>query len=366
MSSETPLSTMELGCERADPTLIVDELLRVAGFSDSRIRSYCSLEGGNPVMSQVFRVWISGVERGLSTAIVKMPARQSVDRFREAANGSYVREIEIYESLSDLQGGFQPHVYASIVDGKDQTVSLLLEDLGGLPSRDEFDLSKVGVVLKNLAGIHSRYWCDGELGGRWWIRDGRRADIFDEDPDLFARNWEMLVSSPQLHPCNEPEVNVVAEFLLDSLLEVLNELDERRPTLSHGDLHTANMMFRSVNGVRYPVLIDWQDAVFSGGSSDVAKFLSTTLSPQVARVHFNDLISLYYSELFSDIKSGYSFRTFRREMMLALLGTFANYVMCATTQLPPDVEVSLINGSLRSVSSVIAAVKPLEWIRSDG
>ena len=313
-------------------------------------------------MSQVFRVWIYGAESGLSTVIVKIPSQQSADRSREAGNGSYIREVETYRLLRDMQGGFQPRIYASIHDRSAQTAALLIEDLGRLPSRNEFDFGIVYEVLKNLARIHSRYWGDDQFGRNWWVRNGRHADIFDEDAELFVPNWEMLVSSAELHPCDRPAVNEVAQFLADGLLDVLNELDDRPPTLSHGDLHTANIMFRRSKSGAQPVLIDWQDAVYCGGSSDVAKFLSTTLTPRLAHAHFDEFISAYHSALSPDVRSCYSFQVFQREVMLALLGTFANYVICATTQYPPGTDASTLNRSLRRVSSVIEVVKPLEWI----
>ena len=360
MSYTAPSSTIELAAESGDPTQIGNELLGMAGFDHSRVRSYVALDGGNPVMSQVFRVWISGTENQIPTVIVKIPARQSADRSREAANGSYVREMESYSLLLDMQGGFQPRVYASIHDQNAQTVAMLIEDLGHLPSRNEFELSTVHEVLKNLARIHSRYWSDDRLGRNWWMRNGHRADIFDEDTDLFVPNWEMLISSPELRPCDQPEVNRGAQFLADNLLDVLDELDSRPPTLSHGDLHTANIMFRRSQDGTHPVLIDWQDAVYGGGSSDVAKFLSTTLTPTAAHSHFDELISAYHSALPSGIRSGYSFQAFRREVMLALISTFANYVICATTSCSSDVDPQSLNSSLRRVSSVIDVVRPLD------
>lgn len=360
MSHIAPPSTIELAAESGDPTQIGNELLGMAGFNHSSVRSYGTLDGGNPVMSQVFRVWISETEDHLSTAIVKIPSRQLADRSREAANGSYIREMETYSLLRDMQGGFQPHVYACIHDQNAQTVALLIEDLGNLPSRHEFDLGIVQEVLQNLARIHSRHWSDDSLGTNWWIRDGYRADIFNEDTDLFVPHWKMLALSKSLHPYDTPTVNGTADFLTDNILEVLQELDDRPRTLTHGDLHTANMMMRRTDGGRKPVLIDWQDAVYSGASSDVAKFLSTTMSPEVAQHHFNGLVSDYYSALSDGIRSDYSFPGFRRDIMLALLGTFANYVISATTSYSSDVDPQSLNSSLRRVSSVIDVVRPLD------
>ena len=154
-------------------------------------------------------------------------------------------------------------------------------------------------------------------------------------------------------------MDAVGTFLSDHLIEVLDALEARPCTLIHGDLHTENMMLRRNGSATGPVLIDWQDAVFSGASSDIAKFLSTTLSPECAAAHFEDLIGHYHRSLPPEIRTDYLFPAFRRDVMLALLGTFANYVICATTDISGNIEAASVNKSLRSVCAVIDVVRPL-------
>ena len=359
--SQTQLTTLiQHAAENGDPTSVGEELLTIAGFNGAMIKSYYPLVGGNSEKSQVFRAEVAENGGALARAIVKVPAELSTDRESEAASGVYARELEVYNLLRDMQGGFQPHIFAALYDPESQTTALLIEDLGELPKRGEFIPKSIRRVLADLAQIHSRYWGDESLSGNWWMRDGRRADIFDEDVEQFAPNWEKLATSKVLCPLDTATVNEVADFLADNILEVLQELDDRPRTLTHGDLHTANMMLRRTDDPPAPVLIDWQDAVYSGASSDVAKFLSTTLSPEDARNRFNRLVADYYSALWNDIRSDYSFSAFRRDIMLALLGTFANYVICATTSCSSDVDPQSLNSSLRRVSSVIDVVRPLD------
>ena len=352
-------SLIEHGAERGDPTAIGEELLAMAGFTDATVDRYCLLEGGNPQKSQVFRIGFSGHAMGLTHTVVKIPALLSTDRVQEAASGTYARDYEGYNLLRDMQGGFQPRILAAHYDPVTKTAALLIEDLGNLPKRQQFVPKVLRDVLLKLAQVHSRFWGDDSLCTRWWMRDGYRADIFDEDVDQFAPNWAILVASETLHPCETRTVNEVADFLTNNILEVLQELDDRPRTLTHGDLHTANMMLRRTDDGQTPVLIDWQDAVYSGASSDVAKFLSTTMSPDDARRHFDDLIVGYHAALRPDIRSNYAFSAFRRDVNLALLGTFANYVISATTSCSSNTDPKTLNSSLRRVSSVINVLQPL-------
>ena len=74
-------------------------------------------------MSQVFRVRISGSGDVPCSAILKLPAKSSIDRGRESANGSYQREIEVYRLLHDLQGGFQPRILSELFDSETGTAA---------------------------------------------------------------------------------------------------------------------------------------------------------------------------------------------------------------------------------------------------
>ena len=343
-----------------DPRQVGDALLSMAGFNDASVASYQELAGGNPAMAQVFRISIDGGPGVPNTAIVKIPAKCEVDRRREAATRAYMREVEVYDLLKDMQGGFQPIIYSSVFDPQMKLAALLIEDLGALPRRGEFDLKVVRNVLRNLARIHRRYWGARSIGSAWWIRNGRRADIFNDDTELFAVKWEALANSLSLHPCDAPEVNKVGEYLNVELLSVLDQLDNRPPTLTHGDLHTANFMFRRSRLGVEPVLIDWQEAVYCGASSDVAKFLSTTLGPSVAVEHFDDLVADYHDELGDQITGRYPYVTFRRDVMLGLLGTFANYVIAADTVEDAYNDPTAVNGSFRQVSRNISVLRPLD------
>ena len=355
-------SQIEVAAESGDPTGIVDEMLASAGFKGGQLSGYDPVSGGNPVMSQLFRVRLTGADGIPPSAIVKIPSRELSDRRREANSGCYAREMNVYSLLQHMQGGFQPRIWASAYDPDSGLSALLMEDLGPPPSRRSFDNDLIRRTLEYLAEIHSRFWGDDSLGSERWARSGYRADIFIEDPAQFAPNWNVLAPSPILHPHNTDSVNQVAEYLTGNLIQVLDALERRPKTLIHGDLHVANMMLRETGNGHEPVLIDWQEATYSGSSSDVAKFLATTLTPQAAAEHFEDLVAVYHSALRPDIRTHYSMGTFRHDITLALLGTFANYVICATLEVPDVERAMTVNRSLKSVARTIDKVRLLDWL----
>ena len=355
-------SQIEAAAENGDPTGIVDEMLASTGFKAARLLGYDPVPGGNPVMSQLFRVRLTGADGIPPSAIVKIPSRELSDRRREANSGCYAREMNVYSLLQDMQGGFQPRIWASVYDPDTGLAALVMEDLGPPPRRCSFDIDLLRRTLENLAEIHSRFWGNDNLGSETWARSGYRADIFKEDPAKFAPNWNVLASSPTLHPHNAESVNRVAEYLTGNLIQVLDALERRPKTLIHGDLHVANMMLRETGHGHEPVLIDWQEATYSGSSSDVAKFLATTLTPAAAAEHFEDLIAFYHNALRPDIRNHYPMSAFRHDITLALLGTFANYVICATLEVPVGEGTRTVNRSLKSVAHTIDKVRLLNWL----
>lgn len=153
MSQAQFTSLIQHAAESRNPTSVGEELLTIAGFMHATIKSYDPLVGGNPQKSQVFRVEIAGSDT-LSRAIVKVPSKLPTDRDEEAASGVYARELEVYNLLRDMQGGFQPRIFAALYDPDSQTTVLLIEDLGELPKREEFSPEAIGRALVGLSLIH--------------------------------------------------------------------------------------------------------------------------------------------------------------------------------------------------------------------
>ena len=374
---------IETAARAGDPMPIADRLLAQAGYSAARAAACEPLAHGNPVMSQVFRIFIDASDAAAPrTAVLKIPAARTADRRREAATGSYARELRIYQQLRDLQGTFQPRVYADAYDADAKTAAILLEDLGDVPQRANYraefsrDPELARAAMRGLAAIHRRHWRNHALGSRWWMRRAYRADIFNEDITQFTPNWEAIAANPALHPGDHPNVNAAAEHLQRHQRRLYAQLEQRPRTVAHGDLHTANMIVRRqpTDAANHdddtddaprrvePVLIDWQDAVFGGATSDVAKFLATTLYPANAAANFEPLAAVHHAALGSRIAAEYPYPRYRRDLARALLATFANYILCATISVPADTPAERVNYSLRAVAQTIRAVDPLSWL----
>lgn len=352
-------------------------MIDAVGWKHTRPSRYEMLARGNLEFSQVFRVTLQcdrpsaaafHCESVPETVIVKLPGADRASRDREAETAMYVREARVYERLTWLGGGFQPAMYAVSMDERIGVAALMMEDVGAPPSRSDWDPHRVTTALQNLAAIHSEYWRDADLADQWWMRNCHRADIFGEPIALFAEKWDVLLKAGwQQTLMTSPAMQGIGHYLKRHLSDVLDELDARPPTLAHGDLHYENMLWRwssddDAEPVGSPVLIDWQDAVYGGCSSDVSKFISTSLEAQTAAQFEDELLRRYYASLSENARSDYDAKRFARDYELAKLSTLANYVIAASVSVenPADGALDSVNRSLLRVGRFLALADPLK------
>ena len=362
MLSSPAESLIETAADRSDPTAIATALIRSAGWDDATVTRYEVVPGANPDLSQVFRVYTDAkYERTAPCSmIVKVPVEVRAQRIREANEGAYVREATIFEILKDLQGTNLPHVHASAIHEESKTYAMLFEDLGEPIGRGEWTLDLTSRALVDLAGLHSVHWGDDALIDYWWMRSSLRADIFNQDPELFGPTWDNLRASPEAHVREVDELVRTADYLGTHLAEVLDELERRPKTLSHGDLHQGNLMMRRhSDGAGTPVIIDWQAAVYGGSTSDIAKLLATAPDAAIVEKNEAELLGTYHQALTREIRDRYSEEQLARDYRLALLATLGNYVISATTEPKPPELGRAPNRSLRSVARLVELSKPL-------
>ncbi len=357
---------IEAAADRSDPTDIAKALMRRAGWVDASVKSYEVVPGANPMLSQVFRVYIETKHEGSipDSIIVKIPVANRVERRLEADEGAYAREAMVYEILAKLQGTNLPLLYASAIHEESKTSAMLLEDLGPPTPRGDWNIDAVTKTLVDLARLHSLHWEDDSLNGFWWMRSAPRADIFDQDPAMFNSKWSSLLISSDAGLYDDDELLRVANYLESNLVELLDVLALRPKTLSHGDLHQDNLTLRrNGDGTSTPVIIDFQSVVFGGATSDVAKFLGTAPDAALVSERESELLGIYHRALTPEIQDAYSFDQLARDYRLALLATFANYVICSTAGPERCGMERSANRSLRSIARLVEFSKPLMKLR---
>ncbi|TAK65853.1 MAG: DUF1679 domain-containing protein, partial [Dehalococcoidia bacterium] len=96
-----------------------------------------------------------------------------------------------------------------------------------------------------------------------------------------------------------PTLVVVAQRLLDNfdgLMALRRQRSGDSVTLVHGDFHPGQISYPSERGGRFAVF-DWQTVSAGGGGDDLARIMSTGLTPEQRRACEGQLIELYRSLL---------------------------------------------------------------------
>uniref|UniRef100_F1KVK0 Oxidoreductase dhs-27 n=2 Tax=Ascaris TaxID=6251 RepID=F1KVK0_ASCSU len=102
----------------------------------------------------------------------------------------------------------------------------------------------------------------------------------------------------KLGPLTEEVEGYIKEILDPTIVSRLHEEMGMKPVLSHGDLWTANVIWKSDGERRnLAAIIDWQLAHPGTPSEDMARMMAASLSAKDRRNHLNGILEHYYNKL---------------------------------------------------------------------
>jgi aminoglycoside/choline kinase family phosphotransferase len=225
-------------------------------------------------------------------------------RLMESAMGLSAREQLFYSRIADATPVEVPRCY--FVDEVGGPEPLVLEDLAHLRVGDQvagLTLTEATRLIDVLAILHARYWDTEPPGG-----DPDRLASFT-DPTIAGMITALVCSG--LDKLRERYSGRVREHILDAVAaaapewrQVLARCAEGPQTFVHNDFRLDNIFF-APDGC--PVVIDWQLAGRCRGTQDVSYLLSGSMTEDMLRRSWRDLLSRYHAGLVSNGVRGYSF-----------------------------------------------------------
>lgn len=266
--------------------------------------------------------------------ILKGPGDSDNQRLMESAMGLSAREQFFYSRIENGIPIAVPRCYfVGEVGGPEP---LVLEDLAHLRAGDQvagLELTDARRLIDVLALLHARYW-DTEPPG-----DDPDRLINWTDPTIAAMLTTLVCSG--LDNLRERYSGRVRERILDAVAaaapewhEVLARCAEGPQTLVHNDFRLDNVFF-APDGC--PVVIDWQLAGRSRGTQDVSYLLSGSMTKDMLRGNWRDLLGRYHTGLVTNGVRGYSFDQCLRHYRQSLLYTIApGIAMLGQMQLAED------------------------------
>ncbi len=239
--------------------------------------------------------------------IAKFPAEAEENRDLGNHFRLYEREIRFYNEIADEIDLRTPRCYHSAMDVEAGRYVLLLEDLAPARVGDQIagcSRLEAELVISKLAEFHATWW------------DSQRLEDLDWMP--YA-NDPMLKSAQETYQeAWEPFVERFGDKVPRSVLEIgerlgtrVNAIQEQQTapprTICHGDYRLDNLFFASSEGGDPLAVIDWQISFRGRGVSDVAYFLSQSLSPHERNASEMDILRAYHQTLAENGVAEYDF-----------------------------------------------------------
>lgn len=260
---------------------------------------------------------------GPETVIVKLPSTDK-DTLRVARRLElYRRECDYYRHVAPHSPIRSPALCYGDFDDRSHGFVLVLEDLKDMVAPDQINGAseeQAQTAVRAIAQVHGHYWDKVELLPASFRQDPTRLKnaplvkavyqaslrpTFDQFGDNFSTPMRRL-----------------AEEFGNSYIEYMEVLSTGSRTFGHGDYRLDNMFFGAGDTGDFAA-VDWQVCGISGGLSDVAYFLSSSVSTEIRRKLERELVAQYHHIVRSMGANGYTFeecwRSYRRSALACFL-----------------------------------------------
>jgi hypothetical protein len=267
--------------------------------------------GGFGMFGRITRLEVdisSESRRSVLRLIVKEPAAGLTGGWEMA-----IAEARFYEDrLPEKSGVESPALYFSKIDESARVCVIALEDLGDEGFVRQFagcTPEQASAALSAAAVMHSSWWRTASTEGSSWIPGLSESAITG-----FCRYWMNSYNRPW------PEMlGALPGRLSGNFEQIVDRLGRADVTVVHGDFHSQNLSF-DVRGHSSSVrLIDFQCVQYASPMFDVARFITTSLVPEVRRETEHHLLRGYHADLVARGVVDYGFDQCIEDFRTALL-----------------------------------------------
>ena len=230
---------------------------------------------------------------GPQSVIVKLssPHRETVEIARTLR--LYQREYAFYTTLAPEIPLRSPQLFHGNFDDASHRFVLLLEDLRSLTTADQIEgasATQARTAVRAVAEMHGRYWnrvdqppVSGFHNSSTPERHSLVQAVYQSSlPTVLERFGYLFPDS----------MRRLAEEFGSSMVGYLTAVAAGPMTFTHGDFRLDNMFFGRESGEF--AAVDWQVSGIASGLSDVAYFLSSSVSTAVRRQIERDVLTEYH------------------------------------------------------------------------
>lgn len=249
-------------------------------------------------------------DQGPRTLILKLPSDNS--DIQKALNEDVAfREVRFYRDVARLVDCPVPRVYFCDYDAARGCSSILMEDLGGIPSATEANVAESEAAMRALASLHAHLWHHPILEEHWL------QPVANTDLDVGWLIDHAIESADRTGFGNSHLVRGMRILRpLASFATSIRPLRTPAHSLCHGDLHRNNVQLRPDGRL---VIFDWQVVECGNPLRDVSYWMVTSLTTQQRRAQQKKLLRLYHQSLLEEGVRGYGRFTLMRDFRVGLI-----------------------------------------------
>jgi hypothetical protein len=256
----------------------------------------------------------------------KFVSRIQRNRDLYAEFGIFQREIALYENLGDAIPLNMPKMYFGQGSEDSDLAALLLEEIDAIPKDslppEERPLtpSETRLALREVAGMHARWWQDASLNEHQWLTrvdNNWRISLYHKHPSA----WVGLRSA--LGTTLTPSEAQICDNLSGYLPTLMSELDELPVTLIHGDFHAGNLLWDRTGQPDAVWVIDWQTPGAGPPVVDVARSLGSAFERNGLPSVRQDYLPAYHDSLVSHEVADYPYERLLSDYRFGLLDRLA-------------------------------------------
>lgn len=251
--------------------------------------------------------------------IAKFPAEAEENRDLGNHFRLYEREIRFYEEIAGEIDLRTPRCYHSAMDVEAGRYVLLLEDLAPARVGDQIagcSRPEAELAISKLAEFHATWWDSQRLEELDWMPYANDP-ILKSGQETYQEAWEPFVE--RFGDKVPRPVLEIGERLGTRVNAIQDQQTEPPRTICHGDYRLDNLFFASPEGGDPLAVIDWQISFRGRGVSDVAYFMSQSVSPQERNASEMEILRAYHQTLAENGVDGYDFDDCLHDYRLGVL-----------------------------------------------
>lgn len=377
-------------------TNVINKIAKDEKFVDYSIKNE-SGSNWDGFQSLILKFVISGKRKNCEDSlslICKIPPLNITRRREFHSDIAFDQELFFYENVFPYFEAFQhkrgvydgdgffafPKCYGIIRDRKflgDHAIAMENLTAKGFYMWDkanDIDFDHSALVFKELGKLHAISFAIRDQEPEKFKEFMQRTSVFHEEltksigGQLFQKShFNRAIRS--LDPSETTLIERMESLKLtyrNLLAEVKSNTNcEPFGVLVHGDCWINNLLYRCANESKTPsnvCLIDWQLSQFGSPAIDVACFLFCSLSPELRNDHFDDFITIYYSnfqttlnKLGSDASKLFTFENLQDQ-----LRQFSKYVMFLA-----PIMIGIMTTDMNNVPDVDEMVHRIEVLTKD-